>query len=133
MKSDEVNHKKELVLVDEDQQLTKILKKNFESYGLEVTVFSDGKAAIVDLMERKKQDLPALIILERKLDAMDGIDIIIKTKEHFQKTIPFFILTYYGADRDVIEGIKEGALEYMTKPFNLSILTEKVLKTIYQK
>jgi DNA-binding response OmpR family regulator len=122
--------KKEVVLIDDDQQLIKILKRNFESYGIEVSAFLDGHSALNNLINRSDRELPSLIILERKLEGMDGIDIMIKLKEHFKHPIPFYILTFFGSDKDVIEGIKEGAIEYMTKPFNTSILMEKALKTI---
>lgn len=127
------SNKKEIVLIDEDQQLNKILKRNFESYGINVTTFTDGKTALANLLNRKDRELPALIILERKLEAMDGLDVIIKLKEHFKHSIPFFALTFFGADKDVMKGVKEGAIEYMTKPFNTSILMEKALKTIEKR
>lgn len=121
---------KEIVLVDGDLQLLKILKTTFEAHGVLVTTFSEGEDALNDLINRPFEDLPALLIVERKLIDMDGIDILAKLKIHFKKTIPFYMLTFFASDKDILDGIKQGALEYITKPFNTSILIEKALKAI---
>lgn len=121
---------KEIVLVDGDLQLLKILKTTFESHGIAVMTFSEGEAALENLLKRPFEDLPALLIVERKLIDMDGIDILAKLKIHFKKNIPFYMLTFFASDKDILDGIKQGALEYITKPFNTSILVEKALKII---
>lgn len=122
---------KEIMLIDGDLQLLKILKTTFESHGVHVTTYAEGETALEDLLKRSFEDLPNLVIVERKLIDMDGIDILAKLKIHFKKTIPFYMLTFYSSDKDILDGIKLGALEYITKPFNTSILVEKVLKVLY--
>lgn len=128
--SSDEDKQKEIVLVDGDLQLLKILKTTFESHGIAVTTFSEGEAAIDNLLKRPFEDLPSLLIVERKLIDMDGIDILIKLKIHFKKSVPCYILTFFASDKDILDGIKQGALEYITKPFNTSILIEKALKVI---
>ena len=126
----EENTPKEIVLVDGDLQLLKILKTTFESHGVRVTTFAEGEEALNDLLKRSFEDLPALLIVERKLIDMDGIDILAKLKIHFKRSIPFYMLTFFASDKDILDGLKQGALEYITKPFNTSILVEKALKVI---
>ena len=54
---------------------------------------------------------------------------MIKINEHFNTILPFYVLSVYASDKDVSEGLKQGALEYIGKPFSLTILMQKALKT----
>lgn len=124
--------KKEVVIVDSDSELLNILKQAFESHNLIVKTYVEGGDALKDLLERNEGLLPALIIVERKLADMDGMDLCIKLKARFRVPIPFYVLTVFSADRDISEGIKHDILEYIVKPFNISILVQKALKVIYK-
>lgn len=125
--------KREVVIVDPNPDLLKILKQAFESHGLSVTTYLEGGDALKDLFALTENHLPSLIIVERKLPDMDGMDLYLKLKNRFRTTIPFFMLTVFSADKDVSDGIRQGILEYIIKPFNISILVQKALHAIYQK
>lgn len=131
-KKDPERLSKEVVLIDEDEQLLKILRTSFESHGVNVLTFTTGESALDNLLKRSEENLPSLIIAERKLSDMDGIEILIKLKNTFKNPVPFFILTFFSADKDVSEGLRQGALEYIGKPFNSSILIQKALKVIFE-
>lgn len=122
--------KKEVVLVDSDEDLLKILKTAFEAHGIGVHTYLEGEAALQAIFAKGADSLPSLIIVERKLIDMDGLDLIIKINDHFNVSIPFYVLSIFSSDKDVSEGLKQGALEYIGKPFNLSILMQKALKSI---
>lgn len=132
MPKDSVDHHREVILVDTDEDLLRILKTSFESYGLIVKTFVDAESTLRDLLERKASQLPALIIAERKLPDMDGLEMLNRLKARFTDPIPIFFLTVFSSDKDVSEGLKQGALEYVGKPFNLSILIQKALKVVFQ-
>lgn len=125
--------KKNVVLIDNDEELLKILTTAFESHGIAVKTFTEGTEALKYLLACKPHRLPSLTIAERKLIDMDGIEILNKLKAHFNIPIPFYILTVFSSDKDVSEGLRQGALEYIGKPFNLSLLMQKALKTIFNK
>lgn len=132
-KPDEKASKKEVVFIDSDEDLLKILKHAFEYQGLEVKVYKEGGEALADLTQRNENQLPSLLIMERNLPDMDGMGLLIKLKTRFRTMIPTFMLTVFSSDKDVEEGIKQGILEYITKPFNISILVEKALRVVERK
>lgn len=127
---DELINKKEIVIVDSDPELLNILRNAFESQGLLVNTYKEGGEVLNVLQTYTENRLPSLIIAERKLPDMDGIELYIKLKERFRKEIPFYVLTIFSSDKDVSEGIKQGVLEYIVKPFNISLLVQKSLKTV---
>lgn len=124
------SHKKEIVVVDADHDLLKILKQAFEAHGLVVKTFNEGGDALDTLCRQGKNDLPSLMIVERKLPDMDGMDLYQKLKSYFHQDIPFYVLTVFSSDKDISDGIRKGIREYIIKPFNISILVHKALKEI---
>lgn len=127
----EEKEKKEVMIIDSNRDLLKILKRAFESHGIIVNTYDEGGHALQELQTRDEQHLPSLIIAERKLVDMDGMDLCYKLKKLFRKPIPFFILTVFSSDQDIQEGIKSHVLEYIVKPFNISLLIQKALQVIF--
>lgn len=121
---------KKVVLIDPDKELLRILKAAFESRDITVKTYTEGRPALNDLTSCTQENLPALIIAERKLPDMDGLDVFNKLKNRFRNPVPFYFLTVFSSDKDISQGLKEGVLEYISKPFNISILLQKALKTI---
>src|SRR5206468_2435376 len=64
--------KKEVVLIDPDEELLNIMKSAFEFHGFAVKTFTDGEHALNALLAYNEAQIPALIISERKLPDMDG-------------------------------------------------------------
>lgn len=123
--------KKTLVLIESNEDLLLILKTAFEAQNLTVRTFSEGKMALEELLSYREGQLPSLVILERRLPDMDGIEILKRLHAHFKVSVPFYFLTDFAAEKDVSEGLKYGALEYIIKPFNLSHLLQKSLNVIF--
>lgn len=127
----EAKEKKEVMIIDSNRDLLKILKRAFESHGIIVNTYDEGGHALQELQTRGENHLPSLIIAERKLLDMDGIELCYKLKKLFHTPIPFFILTVFSSDQDIQEGIKSHVLEYIVKPFNISLLIQKALEVIF--
>ena len=132
MPQGERNEKKEVVLIDTDEELLRILRTAFESHDLAVKTFTEGIPALNDILSNGESRLPALIIVERKLPDMDGLDLFDRLKARFRVPIPLFFLTVFSSDKDVSEGLSHGALQYVTKPFNLSLLVQRALAAIFK-
>lgn len=124
--------KKEIVIIDPNPDLLSILKTAFEMHGLIVHTFTEGGEALNHVFASSENRLPDLILIERKLVDMDGMDLYLKLKNRYRVPVPCFMLTVFSADKDISDGIKHGVLEYIVKPFNISILVQKVLQTIYK-
>lgn len=120
----------EIVLIDHDVELTKLIKSAFDFHDLKVKVYHDGETALKELLEKKEKELPRVIIAERYLPDMDGIDILRQLKNHFS-TIPlFYFMTIFSSDKDVSEGLSVGATDYISKPINLTLFIQKILKSL---
>lgn len=128
---DDAPSKKNIVLIDSDEELLKILKTAFESHGVFVKTFTEGGEALKVLLACKPHRLPSLIVAERRLPDMDGMKILSQLKAHFNIPIPFYFLTVFSPDEDVSKELSQGALECIEKPFNLSFLMQKALKEVF--
>lgn len=124
--------KKEIVIVDPNPDLLNILKTAFEMHGLVVSTYTEGGEALSKIAACSESRLPSLILIERKLVDMDGMDLYLKLKSRFRTPIPCFMLTVFSSDKDISDGIRNGVMEYIVKPFNISILVQKVLQAIYK-
>lgn len=115
----------EVIIVEDDPDVLQILVHAYESYHFKVTAFENGKAAIDYFNQRTELKGRYLIILDRNLPDMDGIEILRRLKQRFPYQIRAIFLTAYSAEKDVLEGLKEGAVDYITKPFSIPILMQK--------
>jgi DNA-binding response OmpR family regulator len=118
------NLKKNILIIDDDVELCKLLKKCMESEGYEADIAHNG---IEGLNFINKCDYH-LIILDVMMPQMDGIS----TLTHIRKTknAPVLMLTAKSNEIDKVLGLKLGADDYITKPFSLSELTARVQSLI---
>ncbi len=93
--------------------------------GYEIDVAYSGKEALGYIQDPIKMNSVLLIILDRILGDMDGIDLIPKCGN-----AKIIILSVFSSEQDILKGLKKGAAEYLTKPFNMNILYEKIKKLI---
>lgn len=117
--------KNKIVIVDDDADLLNILIYSFEAQGYEVQGISNGKEAKQFLADEKNVKAVSLLILDRLLPDMDGLELLQMFEEKYHNQIPVLILSVLSAEKDVISGLKYGAIDYMSKPFNLPILMRK--------
>lgn len=125
----EKKHKK-IVIVEDDEDLLPLLIAAFQAQGFDVHEIINGKEASDYLMEEKNLDSLCLIILDRFLPDMDGIEILKQFINKFHNRVPVLIFSILSSEKDVIEGFKYGAVDYVTKPFSLPILMSKALSLI---
>ncbi len=103
---------KNVLLVDDDNKLQKLLTEYLEGYGFSVTALPDG----TKVMETIQKSRPDMVILDIMLPDRDGLDIL----KDIRKTsgLPVIMLTAKGEDTDRIVGLELGADDYVPKPFN---------------
>lgn len=119
-----------IVIVDDDDDLLKMLVYAFEAEGFKVQGLATGKEALAYLKEEKNLDTIRLLVLDRVLPDMEGLDILNQLVDKLKNRIPVLVLSVLGAEKDVVFGLKHGAIDYVTKPFSLPILMEKSLTLI---
>ncbi|HET91075.1 MAG TPA: response regulator [Chloroflexi bacterium] len=112
-----------LMIVEDDQDISNMLRIYFQSQNYEVTVAQRGE----DALEMCRQQLPHLIILDIMLPDMDGYDVCRHMRGSLRTShIPIIFLTQKDERSDKIQGLELGADDYITKPFDLEELKLRV-------
>lgn len=117
--------KASILLVEDEENLQEALKLNLELEGYEVTTASDGAAAL-KAVENEYFDL---IIMDVMLPEIDGISVTESIRLR-RNEVPILILSAKNQSSDRVLGLKKGADDYLTKPFNLEELLLRVEKLI---
>ncbi len=114
---------KKIVLIEDDADLSALLKYNLRKEGYELAGLDTGKGAI----EFCRRERPDLIILDIMLPDSDGLDICkgIRSRPELAH-IPIIFLTARGSEADRILGLELGANDYMVKPFSVRELVARV-------
>ncbi len=112
---------KKILLVEDEEHLLKTIRLNLELEGYVVTTAVTGFEA---LKEFRKGNFD-LIILDVMLPEMNGFDVCEEIRKENTKE-PLLFLTAKGSGSDRIQGLKLGADDYLTKPFNLEELLLRV-------
>ncbi|TVR82364.1 MAG: DNA-binding response regulator [Saprospirales bacterium] len=110
-----------LLLVEDEEQIRNLLELNLEMEGFEVITAKTGKAAL-DLFRGQHFDL---IILDIMLPGMDGIAVCEQMRLR-NAEVPIIFLTAKDTAEERVEGLKKGADDYLTKPFDLEELNIRI-------
>ena len=116
-----------LLLVDDEIGFVEVLSKRISRRGMAVTAASSGSEAIQTL---RRQDFDAAV-LDLKMEDMDGIEVL-KIFKKMAPAMPVIMLTGHGSESSAREGIKFGAFDYLTKPYELEDLIRKIKEAIRQ-
>jgi len=116
-----------ILVVDDEPNVRKVLGALLEQAGYLTTRAADADEAL-DLV--RAQD-PDLVISDLKMPGMDGLELLRRLKEGFPE-IPVVLLTAHGTVEAAVEAMKEGALDFLTKPFDKSRVLEIVAKGLGQ-
>jgi two-component system, OmpR family, alkaline phosphatase synthesis response regulator PhoP len=119
------DNKGSILLVEDEENLHEALKLNLELDGFGVTSAYDGAAAL-NAVQGEYFDL---IILDIMLPEMDGVQVT-ETIRISNNEVPILILSAKNSSADRVLGLKKGADDYLTKPFNLEELLLRVHKLI---
>lgn len=119
------NKKTSILLVEDEENLHEALKLNLELEGYEVSSAFDGASALKTV----QGEYFDLIILDVMLPEMDGINVT-ESIRLTNNEIPILILSAKNSSADRVLGLKKGADDYLTKPFNLEELLLRVQKLI---
>jgi len=112
------------ILIAEDEEITlKHLRYSLEKEGYAVTCTKNGAEAL-DKLGGETFDI---LIADIKMPKMDGLTLLGKVKEQYPDT-EVIIITGFGSIESAVNAMKQGAAEYITKPFNLDELYLKIKK-----
>ncbi len=110
-----------VLIVEDEQHLADGLRFNLEAEGYDVDVADSGEAA----QEMLKGESPDVIVLDVMLPGKDGFAVMSEMRDAGQ-FVPTLMLTARGHPDDILKGFAAGADDYLTKPFELSILIARI-------
>jgi two-component system KDP operon response regulator KdpE len=109
-----------ILVVDDETQISRVLKTTLNSQGYEVKTASNGEAGFDAISDW----LPDLLITDLSMPGMSGIDLCRAVRE--RSNIPIIVLSVRGEEKIKIEALDAGADDYVTKPFSVNELLARV-------
>jgi two-component system response regulator RegX3 len=109
-----------ILIVEDEPSLADSVRYNLEREGYEVTIATDGRAAI----EAFRRERPALVILDLMLPEVSGLDVCRTIRD--ESDVPIIMVTAKDSEADKVTGLELGADDYVTKPFSVRELVSRV-------
>jgi DNA-binding NtrC family response regulator len=106
-----------VLVVDDDYHMRLALKESLTKAGYAVSVAEDGMEAV----DAVKRNSPDLMITDVKMPRLNGMELLSRVRE-MSPLLPVILITGYGTIQDAVRVIKEGAFDYIQKPFNTETL-----------
>jgi two-component system, OmpR family, KDP operon response regulator KdpE len=113
-------HEGSILVIDDEIQIRRLLEITLSANGYKITEASSGREGIALAASLQ----PALIILDLGLPDIDGLQVIRKLREWYQK--PIVILSVRNSEEDIIGALDNGANDYLTKPFRTGELLARI-------
>ena len=122
--------KKVVLAIDDEKDILKLLQYNLEREGYQVLCERTGEQGL----ETARSKQPDVIILDLMLPGMDGLEVckILRSNKD-TKHIPILMLTAKGSEIDQVLGLELGAVDYITKPFSVKVLSARVKNVFRNK
>lgn len=109
-----------ILVVDDEPQITRVLRTSLSSQGYDIRVANDGETAL----EIMKDWTPDLVITDLAMPNMDGLELCRKLRP--STPIPIIVLSVRGEERTKVQALDVGADDYVTKPFGIEELLARV-------
>lgn len=112
--------KRNILVVDDEAQITRVLKTTLSAQGYGIRTANDGKQALQEM----KTWSPDLVITDLRMPNMSGLELCrsIRSESH----VPIIILSVKGEEAIKVEALDAGADDYITKPFQVNELLARV-------
>ena len=116
-----------ILLVDDEPQIARALRRSLETHGYEVRVASDGEAAL-DLFSAWTPDL---LITDLAMPFVNGIELCSRIRGI--SDLPIIVLSVKGEEETKVEALDAGADDYVTKPFGIPELLARIRALLRRK
>jgi len=115
-----------ILIIDDEVQIRRLLEITLSAHGYKISEASTGKEGLALAATGQ----PVLIILDLGLPDSDGLEILKKLREWYQK--PIIILSVRNSEDDIVKALDIGANDYLTKPFRTGELLARIRVAIRQ-
>jgi two-component system KDP operon response regulator KdpE len=115
-----MNEHKRILVVDDEPQITRVLRTTLSAQGYDIRVANDGEMAL----ELLKNWTPHVVVTDLAMPNLDGVGLCRQLRLTSQ--VPIIVLSVRGQDRAKVEALDAGADDYVTKPFSMNELLARI-------
>lgn len=115
-----MNEHPHILLVDDEPQITRVLRTTLSAQGYDIRIANDGEMAL----EIMKDWAPQIIITDLAMPNVDGVQLCRRIRA--TSNVPIIVLSVRDQERQKVEALDAGADDYVTKPFNINELLARV-------
>ena len=116
----------DVVMVDDDIMLAQLMRHALETRGYSVMVIEDGRSA-VDALIGPPPLRCRLLLLDVDLPGLDGLAVLRRLAEAgVTRTTPTIMLTVRASEDEILESLRSGAVDHVTKPFSMPVLMQRI-------
>src|SRR5438132_10266461 len=116
--------KKRILVVDDEQEITLVLRSGLAEQGYDVRVAGEGESAL----ELFQAWTPDLVVTDLSMPNMNGLKLCQRLREI--SSVPIIVLSVKGDEATKVEALDAGADDYVTKPFGMAELLARVRATL---
>jgi two-component system KDP operon response regulator KdpE len=119
-----VAERRNILVVDDEPQITRVLKTTLSSQGYAIRTASDGDEAV----QVMKEWMPDLLITDLRMPHMNGLELCRYVRA--KSALPIIVLSVKGEEKIKVDALDAGADDYVTKPFSVNELLARVRATL---
>src|SRR2546430_910255 len=117
-----------VLVVDDEPDIARILADRLQTMSLDVQTAHDGEEALLAI----QQNPPGIVFLDIQMPKLNGIEVLKRVRKEWQD-LPVIIMTAYGTIAGAVEAMKEGATDFVTKPFDLDHVKMVIDRALEQR
>ncbi|MBI2570460.1 MAG: sigma-54-dependent Fis family transcriptional regulator [Candidatus Schekmanbacteria bacterium] len=115
----------DILVIDDDKSVRYTLKAVFQEAGYAVRTAADGREGIEEL----RREAPAAVVTDLSMRPVDGMEVL-RVARAEAPNVPVIMITAHGSERRAVEAMKDGAWDYLSKPFDVDEMTLTVRKAL---
>ncbi|HSR63824.1 MAG TPA: nitrogen regulation protein NR(I) [Gammaproteobacteria bacterium] len=123
-----MSDQKKVWIVDDDKSIRWVLEKALSRADVDIASFADPRV----VLEQIVREIPDVILSDIRMPGMDGIELLEKIKQQ-APDVPVIIMTAYSDLDRAVSAFREGAFEYLSKPFDVDEVVSLVKRAIHEK
>ncbi len=113
--------KPRILLVDDESEFVDTLAERLHLRGYHAETANDGETALHSI----ENDCPDLVVLDLKMPGLSGMEVLKEIRKN-SKPVPVILLTGHGSTKEGIEGMRQGAYDYLIKPIDIDELIQVI-------
>jgi two-component system, OmpR family, KDP operon response regulator KdpE len=115
-----MSKEREILIIEDEEQLQKLLRITLETNGFKITIVGKGKEGLLSA----KTHVPNLVLLDLGLPDISGQDVLMQLRKWY--SLPILILSAQNSEEEIVRALDNGANDYLVKPFRTGELIARI-------